>query len=153
MTQESLRKKMTNRTLARTIGLPPRPHLHQRHHGTTDNKSTNTNRVPLKNKMPEMVDSNLRFTERHSFVTREIRRNRDSNELFDKDTHMKKQPCSTTTTLIQMTRKPVAIMTYRKYDVLGFPSTSWHLGDVHNHQTIKPQHNAVFSELHNFLHL
>ena len=34
MTQESLRKKMTNRTLARTTGLPPRPHLHQRHHET-----------------------------------------------------------------------------------------------------------------------
>ena len=53
----------------------------------------------------------------------------------------------------QNDKKTVAIMTYRKYDVLGFPATSWHLGDAHNHQTIKPQHNAVCSELHNILHL
>ena len=61
-------------------------------HDTTeqpDNKSTNTNRVPLKNKMPEMVDSNLRFTERNSHVTIEFRRNRGSNELLDKDTTWK----------------------------------------------------------------
>ena len=86
MTQETLRKKMTNQTLARTTGLPPRPHLHQRHHETTHNTSTNTNRVPLKNKLPEMAVSNLRFTEQHSPVTREFQRNRGSNELFDKDT-------------------------------------------------------------------
>ena len=48
MTQELLRKTMTNQTLARTTGLRPRPHLHQRHHETTHNTSTNTNRVPLK---------------------------------------------------------------------------------------------------------
>ena len=64
--------------------------------------------------------------------------------------HMKKQPCSTTTTLIQMTRKPSPSW---HTEIFTFPATLWHLGDVHNHQTIKPQHNAVFSELHNFLHL
>ena len=42
MTQESLCKKMTNRTLACTAGLPPRPHVQKRHHETTHDNSTNT---------------------------------------------------------------------------------------------------------------
>ena len=97
--QEQLRKKITNRTLARTTGLPPRPHLHQRNQETTHKQSTNTNHVPLKNKMPEMVGSNLRFTKEHAPVTHHIRRNRSSEELVDNDTTWKKQQCSTTITL------------------------------------------------------